>query len=100
MSLLSNDLDAAGFLVKGLGTAVDPGDAMAKAQTETVAADAVLAKILAPCLVGALPAAAAPLEGVRGYCTDLTSTTFLATATGGGALEAPVHCTGAAWRVG
>lgn len=50
--------------------------------------------------VGSLPAASAALTGARAFVTDANSTTFLATAVGGGANAVPVVCNGSAWVIG
>lgn len=49
------------------------------------------------CTVADLPTGEA---GDKGFVTDATSTTFAATATGGGANAVPVYHDGAGWRVG
>jgi hypothetical protein len=41
-----------------------------------------------------------PKEGMRGYITDGSTTTFHATVTGGGANKVPVFYDGSNWRVG
>lgn len=56
-----------------------------------------------PCGVtvfGTLPAPASALTGVRYFITDCNSTTFHATAAGGGANKVNVTCDGAQWLVG
>lgn len=58
------------------------------------------ASILPVCLVSQLPTAAVGNQGVRGFVTDANSTTFYATAVGGGANAVPVVSTGAAWVIG
>jgi len=53
-----------------------------------------------PYTVAALPAPAAVEVGTRAFVTDATSTTFLATAAGGGSNKVPVVCNGSAWVIG
>lgn len=53
-----------------------------------------------PVTVANLPAAATAGAGARAFVTDATSTTFNATATGGGANSVPVFSDGSAWKVG
>lgn len=50
--------------------------------------------------VASLPAAAAGNRGFRYFVTDANSTTFWATAVGGGANNVPVTSDGTAWRIG
>lgn len=50
--------------------------------------------------VANLPSAATAGAGARAFVTDATSTTFAATATGGGANSVPVYCDGTTWKVG
>lgn len=50
--------------------------------------------------VANLPSAATAGAGARAMVTDATSTTFNATATGGGANIVPVFSNGTAWRIG
>ena len=58
------------------------------------------ASILAVTTVGALPAASGSNQGVRSFVTDANSTTFLATAAGGGANKVPVISNGVNWIIG
>jgi hypothetical protein len=50
--------------------------------------------------VGSLAACGAGLKGQRAYVTDANSTTFNATAVGGGANNVPVTCNGTNWVIG
>jgi hypothetical protein len=50
--------------------------------------------------VGALPSAATAGAGARAFVTDANSTTFLATAAGGGANAVPVVSNGTNWVIG
>lgn len=50
--------------------------------------------------VAALPAASATYKGCRGTVTDATTSTFMSTVVGGGAICVPVFCDGAAWKIG
>jgi len=47
-----------------------------------------------------LPAAATAGAGARSFITDCNSTTFGASAAGGGANKVPVYSDGAAWKIG
>jgi hypothetical protein len=50
--------------------------------------------------VANLPSAATAGAGARAMVTDATSTTFNATATGGGANKVPVFSDGSVWHIG
>lgn len=51
-------------------------------------------------VVGDLPAASAALAGFRMLVTDALAPAFNAAVAAGGAVTAPVYCTGTAWNVG
>lgn len=50
--------------------------------------------------VANLPACSSTIKGARHFVTDANSTTFLATAAGGGANNVPVVCDGTSWKIG
>ncbi len=54
---------------------------------------------LAPCTVAELPSAIKN-QGVRGFVTDATSSTFHAIAVGSGSNKVPVISDGIGWRIG
>ena len=58
------------------------------------------AVITAPTTVSTLPSS--PTDGMRGFVTDATTTTFAATVTGGGSNHVPVYYDGSAsaWKIG
>jgi hypothetical protein len=58
------------------------------------------ALVLGPQTVAQLPSCASGTKGARATVTDATSTTFLATATGGGANNVPTFCNGTNWLIG
>ena len=53
-----------------------------------------------PVAYASLPSAATAGAGARGFITDCTTTTFLATAAGGGTNKVPVVSNGTSWLVG
>lgn len=99
-------LDAFTDLLKGLAPASGGGTAnMLRADgtwTDTVTGKLVAGTYIksASTTVGALPAAATAGAGARHFVTDANSTTFLATAVGGGANKVPVVSDGTNWLIG
>lgn len=55
---------------------------------------------LGGCTFAQLPSASGAGMGSRGFITDCNSTTFMATAAGGGANKVPVVSDGTNWKIG